>query len=102
MCKFDQKKGYDMQEASLTLREEIYKIFGKDTGTIIWSYARPLTNEEINFKDMLDELINYFIPSCDCCCKGWGIENEVGLCQCWCDNCGRDLGDCQYNCYQNN
>ena len=95
MCKFDQKKGYDMQK-------EIYEIFGKDTGGIIWSYARPLTNEEINFKDMLDELINYFIPSCDCCCKGWGIENEVGLCQCWCDNCGRDLGDCQYNCYQNN
>ena len=92
MCKFDQKKEYDMQE-------EIYKIFGKDTGGIIWSYARPLTNEEINFKDMLEELVNYFIPSCDCCCKGWGIKNEFGRCWCWCDNCGKYLFICRYKCF---
>ena len=95
MTELDQKKEYDMQK-------EIYEIFSKDIGGIIWGYARPLTKDEINFKDMLEELVNYFIPSCDCCCKGWGIENEFGLCQCWCNNCGREMSDCQYKCYQNN
>jgi hypothetical protein len=93
MSRAAQKKEYDPLG-------EIYEIFGKDIGGIIWSYARPLTMEEINFKDMLDELLKHFIPSCDGCCKGWGIENEVGLCQCWCGNCHREMAICQNNCYK--
>ena len=58
-------------------------------------------NEQHNiyFKDVLDELIMIYF-SCDCCCKGWGIENEFGLCQCWCSNCREEMSICQYKCYQ--
>lgn len=36
--------------------------------------------------------------SCDCCCKGWNIPNEFGLCQCWCSNCKKPLEECRYTC----
>jgi hypothetical protein len=37
---------------------------------------------------------------CDCCGKGWGFQNEFGICSCFCHNCAYDYSECRGRCYR--
>jgi len=56
----------------------------------------------INDFELVEEEVEDEIDTCDCCMRGWGVENEYGLCSCWCSNCGDDYSICRATCYNCN
>lgn len=65
--------------------------------------AAPLDNLNLEIEEEVyeeeEEVVENQIDSCDCCMKGWGEENEYGLCSCWCSNCGNEYSICRASCY---
>lgn len=73
-----------------------------------WCVHTPV----FNVIDMIEPMRNTIIEKmqrasykkakvCDCCMKGWGIPNELGLCQCICSKCKDPLSECRYVCQYN-
>ena len=62
--------------------------------------SEPIEEEIELVEEEIDEDENQEV--CDCCMRGWGVENEYGLCSCWCSNCGDDYSICRATCYNCN
>ena len=62
--------------------------------------------EEYRFKmvfdtvleELQDRIFSDIKYTCDCCTRGFDYPNIFGLCQCWCNKCGREQRDCKYTC----
>jgi hypothetical protein len=66
----------------------------------IMEYDDDVKLKAIHNKEKVNiEIPEYVEASCDVCVKGWNYENEFGLCDCECDNCGYEMRECQYKCY---